>query len=116
MDRRDAWTNRDVGYTTNIDAGEDEGRNDVVSCMTVNTEGERSFMLSDCEGVSRTADWYADQILATMDKTPGGRTSCFHVCIDAGTAGVHCSNPTKIQDTIRAKGCTWVTVTVCQFH
>ena len=60
MDRRDAWTNRDVGYTTNIDAGEDEGRNDVVSCMTVNTEGERSVMLIDREGVSRTADWYAD--------------------------------------------------------
>ena len=73
-------------------------------------------MLIDCEGVSRTADWYVEHILATMEKSPGGQDSCFHVCIDAGTTGVHCSNPSKIQDLLRATGCTWVSVTVCQFH
>ena len=73
MDSRDTRTNREVGLTVNIDAGKDDAQRDVVNAMTVNPEGERSVMLIDCEGVSRTAAWYADRIVATMDKSPGGR-------------------------------------------
>ena len=114
--RRFLNTNREVGFTVNIDAGEDDARRDVVSAMTVNPEGERSVLLIDCEGICRTAGWYAEQIVATMDKSPGGREACFHVCIDARTPGVHCSDVLSIQEAIRACGPSWITATIFQFH
>ena len=116
MNIRDARTNKEVGYTVNIDAGEDTYRRDIVSCMTVNPEGERSVELIDCCGVSRTATWYAQKIFDIMQKSQGGPEMCFHVCIDAGTPGVHCSNPRAIEDELRSLGPHWVSVTVCQFH
>ena len=83
---------------------------DVVTTFLVNTEGERFQRLLDTEGVTRDMVWYAEKAVELIKSCPGGPTNCAHLCVDAGTPGVH-GQEEKLQSLIQVE-LPWVTVTL----